>query len=214
MPDLPADYVVLDGSERHPSPGAAVTGPADPGETFTVSIVLRRRPGGPPVPDFSHYARTPRMQRRRLSHEDFAARYGAADDDIAKVDEFVTSHGLHVVETDTAARTVKASGTVPQMSEAFAVALQTYEHEVTPRPGQGPVRESYRGRDVSSTCPGISPLSSWGFSASITAGSPSATTGTRRTPSRSQLPRSRSSTTSRRTPPPARRSPSSLRRVT
>ena len=33
------------------------------------------------------------------------------------------------------------------MSEAFAVALQTYEHEVTPRPGQGPVRESYRGRD-------------------------------------------------------------------
>ena len=147
MPDVPADYVALEGSERRPSPGAAVTGPADPAESFTVSIVLRRRPDGLPVPDFSYYASTPRPQRRRLSREDFAARYGAADDDIAKVVEFVTSHGLQVVETDAAARTVKASGTVAQMSEAFAVTLQTYEHEVTPRAGQEPARESYRGRD-------------------------------------------------------------------
>ena len=147
MPDLPADYVALDGSERRPSPGAAVTGPADPGESFTVSIVLRRRPDGPPVPDFSYYARTPRPQRRRLSREDFAAEYGAADDDIAKVVAFVTSHGLQVVDIDAAARTVKASGTALEMSEAFAVTLQTYEHEVTPSAGQEPVRESYRGRD-------------------------------------------------------------------
>ena len=64
--DLPADYVVLDGSERHPSPGAAVTGPADPGETFTVSIVLRRRPGGPPVPELlALRAHAAHLQRRR-----------------------------------------------------------------------------------------------------------------------------------------------------
>jgi kumamolisin len=147
MPDLPADYVALEGSRRRPSPGAVVTGPADPGKSFTVSIVLRRRPDGPPVPDFSYYTSTPRAQRRRLSGEDFAARYGAADDDIAKVVAFVTSHGLRVAAIDAAARTVKASGTVAQMSEAFGVTLQTYEHEVTPRAGQEPVRESYRGRD-------------------------------------------------------------------
>ena len=147
MPDLGADYVAIDGSERRPSPGAAVTGPADPGESFMVSIVLRRRPDGPPVPDFSHYASTSRPQRRRLLREDFAAQYGAADDDIAKVITFVTSHGLHVVETDAAARIVKASGTVAQISKAFVVTLQIYEHEVVPHAGHEPVGESYRGRD-------------------------------------------------------------------
>jgi kumamolisin len=147
MPEIPLDYVALDGSERHPSPGATVTGPTDPGESVTVSIVLRRRPDGPPVPGFSYYASTPRSQRRRLSREDFAARFGAADDDIAKVVDFVTSHGLQVVDTDPATRTVEASGTVAQMSEAFGVTLQSYEHEVTTRAGQEPVRESYRGRD-------------------------------------------------------------------
>jgi kumamolisin len=147
MPDIPADYVALEGSKRRPSPGAAITGPANPDQSFTVSIVLRRRPDGLPVPDFSYYASTPRPLRRRLSSEEFAARYGAAADDIAKVVEFVTGHGLHVVETDPAARTVKASGTVAQMSETFAVKLQTYEHEVMPRAGQEPSRESYRGRD-------------------------------------------------------------------
>ena len=146
MPDLGADYVAIDGSERRPSPGAAVIGPADPGESFTVSIVLRRRPDGPQVPDFSQYASTSRQQRR-LSGQDFAAKYGAADDDIANVVKFVTSHGLHVVATDAAARTVKASGTVAQISEAFRVPLRIYEHEVTPRAGLAPVRESYRGRD-------------------------------------------------------------------
>ncbi|HEY5319179.1 MAG TPA: S53 family peptidase, partial [Solirubrobacteraceae bacterium] len=147
MADVPADYVALEGSERHPSPDAEIVGPADPSEKFSVTIVLRRRPDGPAVPDFSYYARTPRAQRPRLSREDFAAKYGAAPDDLAKVTDFVTSHGLEVVETDPARRTVVASGTVAQMSEAFAVELQHYEHEVTPRAEQDPVKETYRGRD-------------------------------------------------------------------
>lgn len=144
MPALDADYVTLDGSERRPSPGAVVTGPANPDEPVTVSIVLRRRPDGPPVPDFSHYAGA---SRPRLPREEFATAYGAAADDIAAVVDFVNSHDLEVVETDPAARTVKTTGTVAQISKAFRVTLATYEHEITPGAGQEPVRESYRGRD-------------------------------------------------------------------
>ena len=147
MASVPADYVALEGSERRPSPSARVVGPADPAESFKVTIVLRRRPDGPPVPDFAYYLNTPRYQRRRLSPEDFAARYGASDEDIARVVEFVTKHGLRVAGTNAAARSVVAEGTVAQMSEAFGVTLQTYEHEVTRRADEDPITEAYRGRD-------------------------------------------------------------------
>ena len=46
------------------------------------------------MPDFSYYATTPPAARPRLSEEELAARYGASDEDIAKVVEFAASHGL------------------------------------------------------------------------------------------------------------------------
>lgn len=43
-------YLPINGSERHPSPGTTLLGEADANETFSVTIVLRRRPDGPPLP--------------------------------------------------------------------------------------------------------------------------------------------------------------------
>lgn len=138
-PAIPPGHVELPGSERQPSPDATLLGPADPDERFTVTIVLRRRPDGEPVPDFEYFLRTPPVQRGRLSSEDFAAKYGALPEDIDAVTGFVTSAALTVDSVDAASRSIVVSGTVAQMEKAFGVELGTYESGA----------ERYRGRDGS-----------------------------------------------------------------
>jgi hypothetical protein len=139
-------YAPLPGSERRPSKIAKVLGPADENETFRVTIVLRRRTDGPPVPDFEYYAITPPEQRQRMPAEEFAAKYGAHPDDIAQVVKFVQGAGLKVIETQPVRRTIAVSGTVSAMSKAFAVELATYEHTfIRDRKRPRPVKRTYRG---------------------------------------------------------------------
>jgi Pro-kumamolisin, activation domain/Subtilase family len=145
--DIPEGYRRIEGSERRPSPGAQLLGPADPAETLTVTIVLRRRLGGPPVPDPSYFTKTPFGQRQRMPENEFTAKYGASPTDIARVTEFAQGQGLTVVETNAARRSVVVSGTVSQMSQAFAVTLGRYQHTVVRRRHEGPRTETYRGRD-------------------------------------------------------------------
>jgi hypothetical protein len=137
MPDIPEGYSPLQKSERHAAPGAHRVGPANPAETLTVSIRVRRRPDAPPLPDPASLAATPPGQRQYLSREEFAARYGADPKDLAQVADFARSHGLTVVETSIPRRMVVASGTVAQMNSAFGVDLGSY---------QSP-NQSYRGRE-------------------------------------------------------------------
>ncbi len=143
---IPKNYVRLDGSERRPGPSARLLGPAKNDETMTVTIVSRRRPDGPRVPDHSYYRDTPPAERPRLSSEEFARKYGADQADIDKVTAFVAGHGLKVVETNAGRRTVVVSGTVQQFSKAFGVTLSEYEHQVARTPGSL-ATETYRGRD-------------------------------------------------------------------
>jgi hypothetical protein len=149
QPDTPETYQPLKGSERPPSKTAKLLGPADPQETFSVTIVLRRRPDGPAIPSFDYFAKTPLSQRRRMAQEEFAAKYGAAAEDINEIVEFAVSHGLTVVETHAGRRTVVVSGTVAQMSKAFGVTLGRYERVTSKRRGKRvlPYREVYRGRE-------------------------------------------------------------------
>jgi kumamolisin len=92
---------------------------ADAKETISVTIAVRRYPGGPPVPGTDYFLNTPPSQRRRMPPEEFAAKYGAAEDDLARVAAFAQSQGLTVVEAHAARRTVIVSGTVAQLSKAF-----------------------------------------------------------------------------------------------
>src|SRR5258708_12724048 len=104
MPTVPKNYRRLTGSERKPGSSAKLLGPADRAETFTVTIVLRRGPGGPPVPDASYYLRTPPVQRRRLPNDDFARKSGADDADTATVTGFPTAQTLTIATTHLARR--------------------------------------------------------------------------------------------------------------
>src|SRR6516225_473133 len=123
---IPANYRVVPGSHRQASAAANRIGPADSGEKVQVTISLRRRADGPPAPDFDAVGAVPLSQRQPLSHDEFAAKYGAHPDDIAKVVDFVQTAGMTVVESNAARRTVVASGTVAQMNRAFAVDLGKY----------------------------------------------------------------------------------------
>lgn len=144
---IPANYVRLEGSERRPGSSAKILAPAKGTETFTVTIVLRRRPDGPAVPDHSYYRDTPPSERQRLSKDEFARTYGADQADIDKVTAFVTGQGLKVLETHPERRTMVVSGTVDQFSKALKVTLNNYEHQVERTRAGDPTTETYRGRD-------------------------------------------------------------------
>jgi hypothetical protein len=146
---LPAGYVALRGSERHPAPGAKRIGAIDNKETFQVTVMLRRRPDGPRLPSFDYFARTTPAARPRLEDDEFAARYGAHPDDLRRVTNFAEKTGLKVVSAHAARRTVVLSGAVDQMSKAFGVTLSNYEH-IMERRVNGQIHsrpETYRGRD-------------------------------------------------------------------
>jgi len=138
MKESPKGYVPLKGSERRPAPHAKLLGPADPSEMFSVTMVLRRRPDGPPMPDLNYHAKTAPSQRRRLPEAEFAAKYGASPADIAAVTAFATAAGLAIDETSAVRRSVIVSGTVAQMEKAFGVSLGSYQLSDT---------GTYRGRD-------------------------------------------------------------------
>jgi kumamolisin len=102
-------------------------GVADPKETRSVSICVRRRPDAPPVPDQTLWAKTPPGKRKYLSRRECAAKYGAAPADLDRVTEFARSHGLSIVQTNVGGRTVVVSGTVEQINKTFFVELGRYD---------------------------------------------------------------------------------------
>ena len=145
---IPSHYQRIAGTLRSPAAAATRQGPADAGETVQVTISLRRRVDGPPAPDFDAIAAMPLNARKPMSQDEFAAKYGAHPADIAKVEDFVQTAGMKVVETNAARRTVVASGTVAQMNRAFAVDLGRYTAPAPARTrDEQPRMETYRGRD-------------------------------------------------------------------
>jgi hypothetical protein len=133
MPDtkvdqpLPNGYVRLPGSERRFASKAKAVGAVDGKEKFSVTIVLRRRADGPPMPDFDYFTKTPPRKRDRLAEAAFTARYGAHPDDIRAVEKFAAEYGLQVTKAHAGRRHVVLSGTAAQFSKAFAVSLSHFE---------------------------------------------------------------------------------------
>ncbi|MGB6158677.1 MAG: S53 family peptidase [Acidobacteriaceae bacterium] len=139
MPEANATHR-LENSFHQPPPGTKKLGPADPNEVLPVTITVRRRPGSPSLPDQEHWASTPPGERRFLSSEEFEERYGADPEDLEQVAHFVRERGLTLVDTNPSQRTVVASGTVANLSKAFAVEFARYETEdITEKPRR-PVR--------------------------------------------------------------------------
>ena len=129
----PKNYLRLPGSTRHVPPHAKRIGRLDPDEILSFTILVRRKPGAPPLPSQEHWESKPPAERQYISQEEFAERYGADHADFGIIAEFAASQGLKVAETNVAQRTVIVSGKVSDIGKAFGVELARYEVTRPPR---------------------------------------------------------------------------------
>jgi kumamolisin len=102
-----------------PMPGAKTIGSADPHERIEVTIKLRRKQTLPEITG---------RPVKLMTREQLADAYGASQQDIDAVIETYTQLGLKNTFTDAATRTVKFSGSVAEMENAFQVKLFDYTH--------------------------------------------------------------------------------------
>ena len=124
----PIARVTLPESRKGAPKNAKPAGKVSPDERLQVTVRLRRKPG----------AKTPRVEGKPLTREEFCDAYGADPADIEKVEEFANEHGLDVVETSIAQRAVKLSGTAKAMQAAFGVQFKAYRIPKT--------KQTFRGR--------------------------------------------------------------------
>ncbi len=124
---IPTGYQRLEGSERDAAPKARLLDLAGANEIVTVTLIVRRRPDGPPLRDFDYFQRVPPSARKILSNREFEETYGAAQEDLDSVVEFARAHALEIVESHRGRRSVVVRGTATQMNVAFAVTLYQYE---------------------------------------------------------------------------------------
>src|SRR5205823_9152057 len=110
----------LPGSESHPPPGARIIGPVEASQPIEVSVLVRPRQ---PLEGLEARLGEP---QRYLSREEFAAAYGVDPTDLARIADFARVHGLEVVESSAARRTVRLSGSAADVSAAFGVELMRY----------------------------------------------------------------------------------------
>jgi kumamolisin len=90
---------------------------------MTVTIVLRRRPDAPSLPDHEYWTKTPFSERVYLSYEDFETIYGASRQDVQKVLTGIRDVNLRVASINYARRCVKLTGIAAQFNSLFGVDL-------------------------------------------------------------------------------------------
>lgn len=122
------DRIPLPKSHKAAPSGAKPAGKIYPDERFEVTIRLRRKPG----------VGNPTVGGVPLTREEFRTTYGADPADIEKVEDFANEHGLDVVQSSIAQRSVRLSGTVKAMQAAFGVKLRAYRTTKT--------KQKFRGR--------------------------------------------------------------------
>src|SRR4051812_31698217 len=110
----------LPGSEKGPATDSRVVGDVDPEHPMIVTVVLR------PKEDVNMAAHAAGEQ---MSRAEYAARHGAEEDDVAKVEAFAAAHHLSVYTINLAARTMVLGGRTGDMQKAFGVDLKMYTTE-------------------------------------------------------------------------------------
>ena len=96
---------------------ARALGRVDPRRRIELSLVLRPRRPLAEVEDRLGRGEPP------LSREEFAAAYGADPADVGRVEAFARQHGLRVVESSPARRTVRVAGRAAELAALFGVEL-------------------------------------------------------------------------------------------
>lgn len=114
----------VEGSERAPVPGARVVGPV--AADAQVEVTLRLRPANA---EKARRLYAGEGAPRAVSRDKLQELVGAANDDVAVVEEFAHQHGMTVLEASPERRTVRLRGPAAVMQEAFGVQLQQVENQ-------------------------------------------------------------------------------------
>ena len=117
------DHVPLPGSDRPAQAGAERLRDADPEERVAVTLTLAGRPL--PEPGTGE----------PLTRDQFEREYGTDPGTIATVTRVLEQFGLVVEESSPLTRSLRVSGTVAQLEQAFRSGLGIYQH-----PQQGAIR--------------------------------------------------------------------------
>src|SRR5262249_58616905 len=139
---VPEGYQRLSGSERPRSSASRYHGPVDLTEQVSATLVVRRKPGSPPLPDHQHWDNTPLAQREFLFPQQYAEIYGASQADIDAVTSFVSSRGLTVLDSHAGRRTVTISGSASQINAIFGIQLNRYESPLPEYRSRAPTKET------------------------------------------------------------------------
>ena len=127
-------YVTLPGSYRPRGSNAQRLRDANPQEHMEVTVILR----APKLPTAD------RLPEHPLSSAEFEAQYASSQDDANKVADVLKRFGLKIEEVSLVTHSMRVSGTVEQMENAFHAGLGIYSS-----PEQG----EYRGREGSIQIP-------------------------------------------------------------
>jgi kumamolisin len=143
---MPAEriYHPVPGSHLVALPESQIIGQVNPNDLLTITVHLRRI--GAPGEVQAHALKLGRIaprDRKYLDREEFAAKHGANPADLAKIAAFAHEHGLTIVESSRAKRSVKLSGTIGALTAAFKVELHKFKK----------ANRSYRGRIGSVSVP-------------------------------------------------------------
>jgi hypothetical protein len=126
-----ADRVVLKGNTHPAATKAADRGAVDPAMPAARMLVLLKRSTQQELAlksmiESLHDANSPNFHKW-LTPQEFGARWGAADSDIAAVTAWLQSHGFHVLPPSAGKMTIEFSGTAGQVREAFHTSIHTFE---------------------------------------------------------------------------------------
>jgi kumamolisin len=112
-------HTIVPGSSRTALAGARVLGRANTHAIVDVTLKIRRQKK---LPELNG------RPKELMSRKTLAETYGASTDDIERVSSVLGKFGLKTLEANPATRTVKLSGTVAAMEDAFEVSLFNYAH--------------------------------------------------------------------------------------
>lgn len=124
------EVIGIPGSNRPAVPQAKLIKKSDPGSRIKVSIYARQNPAAPgenlsPLDELG--SKLP-AERHYLSDEEFNSTFGADPEDLDKIAAWAKASKLKVLDRSVAKRRVLVEGTIGDISKAFGVQLNDYEH--------------------------------------------------------------------------------------
>lgn len=127
MPGVPEGRTAIAGSETHLREGERWQGPVPDNEPVSLTVLLRRRGGGPAPSEeelFSGGYEAPSREAAQAPSRDAAREAMSAEPaDIAAVEEFAREYGLIVTSVDAESRRIRLQGTAAGAKSAFGAQL-------------------------------------------------------------------------------------------